>query len=145
MAKGEGGFTLVETLLVFSIFLLVSSLAAVYIVPQASRLESRLFLSQLQSDLFFAQQYAISRQETISFYIFQDENRYIATPPNSAAIIDRSYEEDIAIYEDTMKLSFRFLPSGNVSSFGSLYAEAGGETYRITFLIGKGRFYIVKE
>lgn len=102
-------------------------------------------MSQLQSDLFFAQQYAISRQETISFYIFPDENRYIATPPNSAAIIDRSYEEDIAIYEDTMKLSFRFLPSGNVSSFGSLYAEAGGETYRITFLIGKGRFYIVKE
>lgn len=102
-------------------------------------------MSQLQSDLFFAQQYAISRQQTISFYVFPDENRYIAVPPDSAAIIDRSYEEDITIYEDTMKLSFRFLPSGNLNSFGSMYAEAGGDTYRITFLIGKGRFYIVKE
>jgi competence protein ComGD len=145
MAKGEEGFTLVETLLVFSIFLLISSLAAVYINPHSSRLESRLFLSQLQSDLFSAQQYAISRQETISFYFFPDENRYMAFSPNSAAVIERHYEEDILIYEDTMKLSFRFLPSGNLSGFGSLYAEAGGDTYRITFLIGKGRFYIVKE
>lgn len=146
MWKNQNGFTLTETLVVFSIFLLISSITLIILKPQTTILEKSLFFSQFKSDLLFAQQYAISHQTIITVNIMSERNYYYIRENISGPIImQRYYSKDIQITEGTLPLYFQYLPDGNISKFGSFYIRIGGGIYRMTFQIGKGRFYVTKE
>ncbi|MFL6554920.1 MAG: prepilin-type N-terminal cleavage/methylation domain-containing protein, partial [Bacillus sp. (in: firmicutes)] len=60
MKNDQNGFTLIESLLVLSIFMIISSITVFSLQPQHSVLEDEAFLTQLKADLFYSQQYAIS-------------------------------------------------------------------------------------
>lgn len=146
MWRNENGFTLTETLVVFSIFLLVSSITLIMLRPQTNILEKNLFFSQFKSDLLFAQQYAISHQTMITVNIMSERNYYYFRENLTGPIIlQRQYSKDIDISEGSLSLYFQYLPDGNISKFGSFYIRIGGGLYRMTFQIGKGRFYVTKE
>ncbi len=140
------GFTLIETLIVFSVFCLLSFASVLLIGPSKDNLTREMFLSQLQSDLLFAQQYAISHQEKVNVVFTGTNNSYyIRTDPFNPKLLERQYADDIQIREDTMGLRFNYMVDGNINKFGSWHLQVGDEFYRLTFQIGKGRFYIVRE
>lgn len=146
MKSKEGGFTLLETLFVLSIFLVIASITAFLLKPQFLFLEKQLFLTQLKSDLLYAQQYAISHQLDVNVHILPEENfYYIRTGFDGGTIISREIPEVISVVEGSLKLFFQFKPDGNINRFGSFYILAGKDRYRFTFLIGRGRFYVAKE
>ncbi|MGJ7921351.1 competence type IV pilus minor pilin ComGD [Neobacillus sp. LXY-4] len=146
MDWNEKGFTLTETLLVFSIFLVISFASLFLLKPQYYYLEKSVFFSQLKSDLFLAQQYAISHQTTITVNIMSERNYYYFRENiNGPILLEREYSNEIKITEGTLPLYFQFLADGNISRFGSFFIRIGAETYRMTFQIGKGRFYVTKE
>lgn len=146
MKNQKNGFTLIETLIVLSAFLVMSIASSMLLKPTQTLLESNLFFSQLKSDLFYAQQYAISHQEEVTIHIMPETNYYyIRTRFNGPMLVERNYAPNVRVREGTLKLYFQFLPDGNTNRFGSFYIEIGNKLYRMTVLIGRGRFYVVEE
>ena len=146
MNNSEGGFTLLESLFILSVFLVIASMSAILIRPQFASLEKLQFISQLKADLLYAQQYAISNQVTVNVHILPEENYYyIRENYHLSFLVEREIPEVITIKEGSMKLFFQFQLDGNINRFGSFYIIVDKEWYRMTFLIGKGRFYVAKE
>jgi competence protein ComGD len=142
----RNGFTLTETLVVLSVFLAMSSASLILVKPSFHMLEKNLFFSQLKSDLLLAQQYAISHQEEVTVHIMPELNYYyIRTRANGPFLVERHYSDGIRIMEGSIQLYFQYTASGNINKFGSFYVEINKQFYRFTILIGRGRFYVVKE
>lgn len=146
MKAAEKGFTLIESLLVLSIFLVISSVTAFSIKPQYELKESELFLTRLQADLLYGQQYAISHQQEVTVMFSEQQHYYyLRTSFNLPPFLRRNYSENITVSPGSLPLTFKFSPDGTVSKFGSLFIQCGSKHYRLTFLIGEGRFYVVKK
>jgi competence protein ComGD len=147
--KNQAGFTLTEMLLVFSIFLMIASISAILLRPQYLLFEKERFYSQFKADLLYSQQYAIAQQKSLSVYIVPKENRYyVKEKLTSKYIVEREIPETIIVQQGTLgttKISFDYDPSGEMNRFGTLSFIVGGQRYKITFQIGVGRFYVVKE
>jgi competence protein ComGD len=146
MKNKQAGFTLIESLLVLSIFMIISSVTAFSLKPQYFMIDDSVFLTQLQADLLYAQQYAIAHQSEIFVRFTEDQFEYsIYYRYDLPHVVERSYSTNIKVYGGSLPLTFKFLPDGNVSKFGSFYIKTSDKSYRVTFLIGKGRFYVTQE
>jgi competence protein ComGD len=147
--RNQSGFTLIEILLVFSVFLVIASVSAILLRPQYLLFEKERFYSQFKADLLYSQQYAIAQQKNISVYIVPIESRYyVKEKLTNKYIVDRKVPETITFEQGTlgtMRISFDYDPSGEMNQFGTLIFSVGGQRYKITFQIGVGRFYVVKE
>lgn len=146
MKHRQAGFTLIESLLVFAIFLIISSITAFSLKPQYFMIDEEFFISQLKADLLFGQQYAISHQCEVTVVFTEEEYEYsLKTRTDLPSLIDRHYSSNIKVYSGSLPLFFKFLPDGNVNKFGSFYIKSSTKSYRLTVLIGKGRFYVTEE
>ncbi|EKN66285.1 hypothetical protein BABA_16742 [Neobacillus bataviensis LMG 21833] len=146
MNQNQKGFTLIESLLVLSIFMIISSITVFSLKPQHSVIEDEAFLTQLQADLLYAQQYAISHQHEVSVVFMQTEYRYyMLVQSGMPPIIERNYSTNINLREGTIPLYFKFLGDGDVNKFGTFYIYTEKKSYRLTVLIGKGRFYVKEQ
>jgi competence protein ComGD len=138
------GFTLIETLLVLSIVFIISSVTIFNFNPHKNIFIDQLFISQLQSDLYFAQQYAISHQKEVTVHIDQVKNNYtlsVETKP----ILERVFTTEVVWEEASLLLTFRFLRDGNINKIGVIYFTINQRKYKLTILLGKGRFYVVES
>ena len=143
MKNDQNGFTLIESLLVLSIFMIISSITVFSLKPQHSVLEDEAFLTQLKADLYYSQQYAISHQHEVSVVILPAQYKYyMLLRPELPPIIMRNYSKNINLATSTLPLYFKFLNDGNVNQFGTLLIQTTNKTYQMTVLIGKGRFYV---
>lgn len=70
---------------------------------------------------------------------------YLRGKDSRVILIRREIPKEITIMEGSQQLFFQFQPDGNINKFGSINIFIGKEKYRLTFLIGKGRFYVAKE
>jgi competence protein ComGD len=146
MIFNQKGFTLIESLVVLSIFLIISSITVVSIKPQYYMADDETFISQLKADLYYAQQFAISHQKEVKVNFIPNRYSYsIYENNNSPKIIERKYSSNIQVSPGSIPLYFKYLPNGNVDQFGSLYFKSKEKSYRLTILIGKGRFYVIEE
>ncbi|WNS74216.1 competence type IV pilus minor pilin ComGD [Bacillus sp. DTU_2020_1000418_1_SI_GHA_SEK_038] len=146
MVSKQGGFTLIESLFVLSVFLIIASVPAFLLKPHFISFEKEKFISQLKADLFYAQQYALSHHIDVYVHILPEESKYVVHEKLSANyLIEREIPEMITVQEESMKLYFQFQSDGNINRFGSFVIFAGREKYRFMFYIGKGRFYVAKE
>jgi competence protein ComGD len=140
------GFTLIETLIVLSIVAVITTVTMFEINPKMNRFDNHLFLTQLQSDFYFAQQYAISHQQELTVvFDLQQKRYYIRGKFDSAfTVVEKQFPPKVSVKYGSLPLTFKILPDGNVSHFGSLYIYIDRKEYKLTFLLGKGRFYIVE-
>lgn len=146
MSQNERGYTLIEMLLVFTGFLIISSVSLMLLKPHYSLLDKQLFFTQLRADLYYAQHYAIAHQREVTVTIISEQHfYYIRDRVTGPIIVKRTYSKDIKVMEGSMPLYFQFLADGNVSRFGSFLVRIGSKTYRVTLLIGRGRFYVSEE
>jgi competence protein ComGD len=146
MNWNEKGFTLIEMLVVFSIFLVICSAGVIALRPQYLLLEKTSFFSQFKSDLFYAQQFAIAHQEIVAVNITAGNHYYyMRRRVTGPIIVSRQYDHEIDIREGTMPLYFQFSPDGNINRFGSFLIQIEQQMYRVSFYIGMGRFYVTKE
>ncbi|MFZ7945382.1 MULTISPECIES: competence type IV pilus minor pilin ComGD [Bacillaceae] len=146
MDNREKGFTLIESLVVFSIFMIISSITVFFLKPQHTVMEDKVFLTQLQADLLYAQQYAISHQHEVSV-TFQPNNYqyYMITRSDHPAFLVRKYSSKVLLREGSIPLYFKFLSDGNVNRFGTILIYTPKKNYKLTVLIGKGRFYVAEQ
>lgn len=146
MINQQKGFTLIESLLVLSVFMIVSSITAFSLKPQHFLIDDNVFLTELKADLLYSQQYAISHHCEVSVMFTENQYEYsIYTRFDLPPIVQRNYSTTIKVYGGSLPLNFKFLPDGNVSMFGSFFIRTSDKSYRVTVLIGKGRFYVLEE
>ncbi|WP_066365756.1 competence type IV pilus minor pilin ComGD [Neobacillus fumarioli] len=144
--NNQRGFTLTESLIVLSIFMILTSITVFSLKPQRSVLEEAAFFTQLKADLYYAQTYAISHQHEVSVTIMPSEYKYyMYVNTSSPPIVERTYSANFYITEGSLPLTFRFMPDGNISKFGSIIIQSEKKKYLLTFLIGKGRFYVKEQ
>lgn len=146
MEQAEKGFTLVESLIVLAGFFVLISISLLLLKPQYLSSENEAFLIRLQADLLYGQQYAISHQLDVTVNFLPEKSYYyLHDSVEGKVIVERYYSESVKVLPGSLSYYFRFLPDGNVNKFGSLYIEVGQKRYRLTVLIGKGRFYVTEE
>lgn len=140
---GSKGFTLIESLLVLSVFMILTSVTVFYVKPQYNRTEKEEFMAMLQSDLMYAQQYAISHQHELTVNLLGGEHYYyIRDRVDLPMVAERTFANNIKILTGSFSLYFKITPGGNVNKFGSFYVQIGDRKYQVTLMIGKGRFYV---
>jgi competence protein ComGD len=144
MLHNQKGFTLIESLIVLSIFLLISSITAFSLKPQYHSVNEKAFISQLKADLYYGQQYAIANQMEVKVIFYEHEHMYFLSA-DSNRLVERFHSPKISVSQATIPLYFKFLPSGNIDRFGSLLIRSERKIYRLTLLIGKGRFYVTED
>jgi competence protein ComGD len=140
----QKGYTLVESLTVLSIFMILSSITVFSIKPQYNSASDRAFISQLKADIYYGQQYAIAKQMEVRVAFFEQEHMYVIVAGNNR-IVERIHSPKIRVSQGTIQLYFIFNPNGNVDRFGTLFIRTPQKNYRLTLLIGKGRFYVIEE
>lgn len=149
MRFNQSGFTLIESIIVLSVFLLIASLSLYLIKPHYLLFEKERFISLFTSDIFYSQQYAISHQKRLFVYINQKENYYyILDKETNKRIIDREISPTVKVEQGTLgkrDIEFDILPDGGTSKFGTFFFTVEQNRYKVVFQIGVGRFYVIKE
>lgn len=138
---GEKGYSLVEMLVVLSIFLLLIS-ASITIMPKyQGKKELESFLQQFSKDFHFAQMYAINHQASVSFTIDITNKRYYASVGVDEVLLSKNIPQNIQFVKGSLIMRLYFTPIGNVTNFGSWGFESKNVRYNFTVLIGRGRHY----
>jgi competence protein ComGD len=149
MRFNQSGFTLIESIIVLSIFLLISSLSLYLVKPHYLLFEKERFISLFTSDILFSQQYAISHQKRLAVYIEHKENYYyVLDIKANKKIIDREIPASVVVEQGTLgkrDIEFDILPDGGTTKFGTFFFTVEQNRYRVVFQIGAGRFYVIKE
>jgi competence protein ComGD len=147
MIRNETGFTMAEALITLSGFLIIVSLSITLMNPLLTVVKKENFFTILKADLYYAQLYALSHQREQWINIMGEDNRYYIYDSRYTLdlLVHRTYPADIAVKPGTMPLTFKFLPDGNINRFGTIIVHAYGDFYRITFQLGRGRFYVADQ
>lgn len=141
MIENQRGFTLIEMVFAMSLLVILSSLSVFIVTSQQTTLNENQFITQLEADLYYAQAFAIANQSLLQVKIYPNLNRYsIRGDEYVGSIVDRYYNEDI-VFVNENTISFTINTRGNVSKFGTYEFRIGEQPYKLTILIGKGRFY----
>ncbi|MFJ7746161.1 competence type IV pilus minor pilin ComGD [Peribacillus sp. NPDC097295] len=134
-----------ETLIVLVVFLLLSALGLNLYPSFFKGMENKMFLNQLNEDIFYAQQYAISHESLIYFYVDDERGVYTIYSYKEEGILERSIPKDIQFLKGTLGAAFYFNQYGNVSKSGTMTIDTTNGKYKLVVNIGKGRFRIEKQ
>ncbi|MBS4176353.1 competence type IV pilus minor pilin ComGD [Lederbergia citrea] len=138
----ENGFTLLEILIVICVMTVLLSFSFFTIKSFSELMQKRAFISQIQSDLYYAHSYALSRRETVTVRFSILSNQYEAISGHSREIIvQRKIPKPIKL-ENSNVPSFIITPEGNVSNFGTVFFRLNDKRLKLTFFIGRGRFLV---
>ncbi|GIN85494.1 competence protein ComGD [Heyndrickxia sporothermodurans] len=140
--KNNNGFTLVEMLVVLLIFSLLLLFGGYSVNALRGTLERDVFFNQLEADLYYVQNYAINRHESVfvQFYPFYD--RYTVTSINTKEVLlNRQLPSTIDMMEGSFT-SYIITPDGNTNKFGTIKFKRNQTEIRLIFNIGRGRFRI---
>ncbi|MEA3320636.1 MAG: competence type IV pilus minor pilin ComGD [Bacillota bacterium] len=146
--KTNGGYTLLESLLVISI---ISVLLSVTVLTLSSTQESYIgehFNEQLSNDLLFAQQYALSSKNSVYIVFTPSENYYRIRQGTFQIneLVVREYHSSIRIDTRTMGQRITYLGNGSINKSGAIAIYVDDkELYQYVFTLGKGRFYVEKS
>ncbi len=132
------GFTLLETLLVLSIFMLIS-FSTIYITnSQIEKREEKNFIRQLHLDLQQMQSLALAQSSYI-YLEFYDEGRKYQVKNLNSTLFKRSLPKDISLSKNSYLSTIGFHPNGAVNQFGVFRFETKNSTKKVTVNIGHGR------
>ncbi|MGE8204500.1 competence type IV pilus minor pilin ComGD [Heyndrickxia sp. NPDC080065] len=143
LIKSNRGFTLVESLvvlLVISVFMFIGSIS---VKKLSASIERNNFITQLESDLYYAQSYAMNRHESVLVQFYPYYNQYLAVSKNNnKTLFDRKLPVSIEMLNGGTFTSYMILPDGNISKFGTLKFKWNQKDIKLVFNIGRGRFRI---
>ncbi|MBD8071335.1 competence type IV pilus minor pilin ComGD [Bacillus sp. PS06] len=144
--KNQKGFTLIETLLVLSILIILTTLPFLKLSPLQEEKIIEHFFEQLTDDLLLSQQYAIMHSDSVKVYFFHASSSYkVILVETNTVVISRNYDENITINPLTLGTTIQFRNNGNISKAGTMQVVyKKSEKYNVVFQLGRGRFYVTK-
>ncbi|OKL38099.1 competence type IV pilus minor pilin ComGD [Domibacillus mangrovi] len=147
MNHKEGGFTLLEIMLVLTVFIACFGAVLIPILNVTNEMNEQQFFNKLERDLFEAQSYAILNNVhvMVNFYESGQHKYTISTYEYPRYII---VERDIPAYFIPVKgsmMDIMFQKTGMTNRFGTVYFKSEEKRIKLIFLIGRGRFYFLEE
>ncbi|MBS4209610.1 competence type IV pilus minor pilin ComGD [Bacillus sp. FJAT-50079] len=137
----QDGFTLIEMLVVISVLTILLSFSLFSFKHFHDWMQRELFITQLQSDLYYAQAFAINRKESVHVKFLKEENQYEAVAQSGELLLKRKIRTPIYISELSV-LSYTITSEGTVSHFGTVTFKHQDHSIQLTFYIGRGRFNV---
>ena len=142
LANHNKGFTLIEILIVLSIFMLLASLSLHLYPKYIQKMETTRFVKQFEEDLYYAQAYAISHEMNVSVYL--NASNYTISSNLKGVILQRENPKNTTFKQGTIGLKIFFNNTGAPITSGVVYIETEQDRYKVTIYIGKGRIKIEK-
>lgn len=139
------GFTLIESLFVLTVFLIIGGFVFLKMNAIYEQKIIDQFFRQLESDLYYAQQYAMVHQEHVNIYFNSDNHYYQANRyAFKGELFHTTYDKGITIQLMTLSQPITFYPNGSIRKGGTMFVYYHNEVYKVVFTIGKGRFRVEK-
>jgi len=144
--SNQKGFTLIEILIVLTIVSVLTFISIPRINELIQAKEMNYFLEQFREDMLYVQQYAMVRKVSVAVLFYPYQSTYRITEGNmlGRVLLHRTYSANLEIHPATLQSPLMFLKNGNVNKSGTILITNGEQTYKIVFLLGKGRFYVEK-
>ncbi|MGO4887140.1 competence type IV pilus minor pilin ComGD [Anaerobacillus sp. MEB173] len=142
--KNSYGYSLIEVMVVLMMITVVGGISVTSFVSMNSEKKAADFLALFESDLLYAQQYAISHGSNVTIR-FDNSKQMYSIIHRFVSVSDRHFAKGIAFERGTLHLNeITFRHNGNISKSGSILINIEDNSYRVVFLLGRGRFYIEK-
>ncbi|OLO42881.1 hypothetical protein BTR23_02460 [Alkalihalophilus pseudofirmus] len=142
MKLNNHGHTLTELLIALMVISIIGSITLISLYAPFSAYERNRFISQLENDLYYAQQLAISNGAPSVFFINTSRNLY-AIKQNNQFVYEHPFNITVSFERGSLGIDdIKFLSNGNISKPGTLFMYIDNQRYALVFLLGKGRFYI---
>ncbi|PAQ14815.1 hypothetical protein CD798_09150 [Bacillaceae bacterium SAOS 7] len=144
--RNQQGVSMLEMLIVLSVFLIILSAAMIPFPKMLDNMEKEKFMDQLQADLYLAQSYAISKQEIVNIQFLTTIDSYRIKTVNvpSEMLAQRELPDSVRHMEGSLQ-EIWFLPNGNTNRFGTMLFKYKDRYIKVVFQIGKGRFYVEEQ
>ncbi|MGM9987115.1 MAG: competence type IV pilus minor pilin ComGD [Bacillaceae bacterium] len=144
LASREKGFTLVEMLVVLSIVALCCTIPAALFVKRLGDVKLEQFLEQLEGDIYYIQQLSMSSQSVTTITFDTNKHVYKITGRRQYRPLEqKAYPKEIRVLAGTLpSAEIKFLSTGNISQVGTMEFWYGKRKVKMTFQMGKGRFYV---
>lgn len=139
--QGEGGFTLLETLLSLTIITILFTMSMPLMLKQLKAYETKQFIAVLESDILYAQNNALGKSGSGRTRVQFNEKDYTITE-NAYGLVQRPYPNQLKINAAVRRVTYN--NSGNIIDPKSIDVIHDHERYQLTFPFGKGRFYVNK-
>ena len=145
----EDGFTLVETLIVLLVSSVLILMPTLSIGQLMEEMEINFFFRELTSNLTLMQNQSImgGHGTKVSFYGTKQKDHILFVvnsghPLNREMVLDRPYYR----LAENKPIEFRFKGgTGNITSSNTVKFSSTQGQYKLTYLLGSGRFDIKKE
>ena len=134
----QGGFTLIETTLMLTILMVITSAVIYGTNNKIEELEERRFFRQFQLDIQRAQSLALGHEQYIVLTFDNKGTRYLTKNSNNT-LFEHVLPSHISLSEDSNLKDLIFLPNGSVRNFGKFVFLTSKETKIVTVHIGTGR------
>ncbi|MBM7584607.1 competence protein ComGD [Bacillus pakistanensis] len=140
--SSEKGYSIIETLIVLTMTTILLGVTIFSFQPLQRSLQKKIFISQLQADLYFLQSFAINQKQT-SILEFGNRNGYYQGASITGEVLFyRKLPEYVTQVQNERLFRVIINPNGNTDRFGDLYFIVHGKEIKLRFHIGQGRFYV---
>lgn len=136
--RNEKGFTLIETILVLSIVMVITSSIIYVTTSKAAEVEERRFFRQFHLDMQRLQSLAIAESKYTHIYFDGNGTKYVGGLTDAPLFEYKLPNHMRLAMESTLK-RVSFHPNGTVSQFGTFYFDTSRGEKTVTIYIGGGR------
>ncbi|MEB3750515.1 competence type IV pilus minor pilin ComGD [Geobacillus sp. FSL W8-0032] len=144
-AARNGGFTLLEMLIVLTVVLLLTGLAVPALGGVVREQNEIHMLAVLRTDLYSAQQYALAHRMKVAVFFTERGAEYkVIEAASGRQVAARSLPSPWRFQLVTLRNPLVFTGNGNIERGGTVWVQGVKQSYKLTFLLGKGRFYVQK-
>ncbi|MCA0986007.1 competence type IV pilus minor pilin ComGD [Guptibacillus algicola] len=141
----SSGYTLIEMMIVLTVFSLMLGLVFIQIAPTQSASSTRHFLEKLQSDIRYTQELAYSTGKPHRLSFSPSTHTYTVISNATNVIKSANIPENITIKKGTLGHHIVYVGNGNIQTAGTILINDGKEEYKLVVQLGAGRFYIEKR
>ncbi len=138
----SSGYTLIEMMIVLSVFSILLSLVFLQITPTQTASSTHQFIERFQGDIRYTQELAFADGKSYRFSISPETHMYYIQSNTTNLVKTGQIPKHITIEKGTLGYQLVFGGNGNVQKAGTLYIKTGREVYKLVVQIGAGRFYI---
>ncbi|MGA9288895.1 MAG: competence type IV pilus minor pilin ComGD [Anaerobacillus sp.] len=138
----SSGYTLIELMIVLSVFSILLSLVVLQITPTQTASSTHHFMDKLQGDIRLTQELAYADGKSYRFSFSPEAHTYLIQSNTTSVVKIGEIPEHISIEKGTLGYQIVFGGNGNVQKAGTLYIKTDKEVYKLVVQIGAGRFYI---
>lgn len=140
--RSKAGYTLIEMLLVLSVFLVIMAISIVMVPRYAEKREIESFLQQLSHDLHYAQALALHDQTLYRVNVNTSSDFYMIVQ-GTKRILTREFPDGVTFVRgsSTLNSAITAYANGALSQTGTWIFRTKHYTYEFKTLLGEGRHY----